>query len=170
MNREGKKYQITAGFGINYSVPSTGFNIGYFIDKKQLVSLRYRKMAEVEHFVSENGSYSDQARSIGVFHKSYFGNSFYVDGGLSHLQVDRVYRRSPELNGEYSEISGHLAIGNQWQWENFTLGCDWVGVNYRFIKLDKGVAPDHDHNLVSTNANAVELSATVLNFYIGASF
>ena len=78
-----------------------------------------------------------------------------------------------------SDIGATFAIGNAWQWENFQIGCDWIGVHLPAIYLQKKYS---NENVDLTSADSVERrrnyfrnTATMLNvqglrFYLGAAF
>jgi hypothetical protein len=69
-----------------------------------------------------------------------------------------------------------FAIGNQWQFENFLIGCDWIGLNVpvsESISKDK-VVSNYSYDITSHNSDRDRLfkntTGSLLSFYIGASF
>ncbi len=66
--------------------------------------------------------------------KHWFGNSFYVNGGAGLRSITGEATLEP-LTGtddikssvKASSFGASLSIGNRWQWEYFSIGCDWVG-------------------------------------------
>lgn len=66
---------------------------------------------------------------------------------------------------KYEEINAGIRIGNEWQWENFTMGCDWIGINKTIIKLHS------TGNAGIINAPIKQsTSFALLSFYLGYSF
>lgn len=58
-------------------------------------------------------------------------------GGIDQRNVEYNYQYKSVISSTYdtsaafkvSSTAAALVIGNQWQWDNFTLGCDWFGVS-----------------------------------------
>lgn len=71
-----------------------------------------------------------------------------------------------------------LAIGNKWQWSNFTLGCDWIGVMVPIAQISKKDDLTDDGSLSRSDQNhkdtANELAKVTnlqfLRFYLGVAF
>ena len=71
--------------------------------------------------------------------KSFWGNSFYTNLGVGSRSLGYSFD-FPTIDGQ-GQITGFseaykidnsvlgvdFSIGNRWQWETFTIGCDWVG-------------------------------------------
>jgi hypothetical protein len=77
-----------------------------------------------------------------LYIKRYAGNSFYFElGAAAHERNVRTkdytydFRSDGSFGAVYydeedyrkQDIGLQLGLGNQWQWEHFTLGCEWVG-------------------------------------------
>ncbi len=85
------------------------------------------------------------ATNFAVRYKSFLGNSFYwrVGPGLRQYQIkDRlgsIFSDREELDstGTVLSFGADVGIGNQWQFETFTLGCDWVGYYFPVSVLSK---------------------------------
>lgn len=134
-NRLNKEYTALAqlaGRGPFYG-NAHGLALGKFLDTNTVLSLEWVASSggEVINFASA------KQWAVGVHLKRFMGNSFYVKGGLDYFQVDFKYERNPGPTDAYSSrgrfdaevLSAGLVIGNQWQWEMFTLGVDWVGLS-----------------------------------------
>jgi|GEM_PF-1644266 len=139
-NRIGKKFGITRqlfGFGPT-SAPTQGFEFSYFLDRNSHITIA---TTDSRWTYSQSASNYDQDefdhRSLGVHWKHFSGNSFYYK-----LGIDQRWSRFSTSNVRYFNNTGTVAnfakgsgestvasigIGNQWQWEYFTLGCDWIG-------------------------------------------
>lgn len=109
-----------------------GLNLGLYLDPKSLVQLELTSTnSDAPMFIFFNsGNYDIKAYSAGVHYKQFVGNSFYFNAGLDYRKIDYKYESYNNSNtetfiGESSGISA--AIGNQWVFNRFTIGCDWVG-------------------------------------------
>ncbi|MBY0412546.1 MAG: hypothetical protein K2Q18_00200, partial [Bdellovibrionales bacterium] len=169
-NRENLKYQITGSFlGHEYVAwsPLT-ISLGYFIDPDNILIARYSNYNGSDSVWDNDNSESLRAVTLGVRH--FFNNSFNI--------MPTVYYRRSTKEGDYSIFSGThgkltyedvgigVRIGNEWQWQNFTLGCDWVGVGRTAIKINDqktgGSWDDFDSDR--------EYTVTLASFYLGFSF
>lgn len=190
-NRIDKKFDVhytILGFSPNFA-PAQGLGVGYFFDRnKQLLvevqkgkglSTRYRY--ESYNGISKEWSTDAQITRIGAHFKHFAGNSFYYRVGADYSTVDYKY----DLGGSFfndtsssrfkgTAIIGSFIIGNQWQWENFTLGCDWIGLATPLTSTLSGEAPsnaidksdfENDQKVYVTDSSGV-----LLRFYLGASF
>ncbi len=167
-----------------------GLTAGYFLNRNQLLQ------AEVISGSLENHGL-DHARtrsqSVGAHFKHFLGNSFYYRTGLDYLKVESdraVYSRvtvypyngssivESESSGQFtgSMFGATLAIGNQWQWENFTMGCDWIGLTAPLstqIASESFTANDFRAKDDLTSDEKLFLKDNklhLLRFYLGASF
>ncbi len=81
------------------------------------------------------GDWKYDKKILSVKAKYFFANSFYVDAGLGMEIWNTSYRvvndgsgaDSQKLTADLSNVGVEFHIGNQWQWDGFTLGCDWIG-------------------------------------------
>lgn len=128
--------------------------------------------------------------SVGeILHSLFFGNSFYLSTGVRHQNISvSDSDRSIFLEDDYytweaegTRTSALLAIGNQWQWENYTMGVDWIGFGLPFASnaKEKALTNGTDLSSKSANRNLIEqikkenfkdTYAVLLRFYLGASF
>ena len=80
------------------------------------------------------------------------------------------------LDATASNIGVEVHIGNQWQWSNFTLGCDWVGYFFALSKSfsggdASGVVADSKQSRESSIKGTVNAgSAHLVRFYLGWAF
>ncbi len=133
----------------------------------------------------ELGGFKASKTLIETRFKHFFGTSFYVDGGLGMELWDVTYGVVKEggsifdeasLDGTVTNIGAEVHVGNQWQWDGFTLGCDWVGY---FFQVTSSFAPGKAEGLDETDRkrqeeNVAELlggsNAHLLRLYLGWSF
>lgn len=132
--RQDKKWLVTVqpfGYGPN-AFSSNGVNAGLFIDPESIVQLEVTISNRATPFFSWNKNENDykiNAYSFGAHYKQFVGSSFYFNAGLDYRKVDYRYEPSSgnmlAFKGDSSGLS--LSIGNQWVFNRFTIGCDWVG-------------------------------------------
>lgn len=133
MNKQFEALGLLYGLGPLWG-RNTGVTLGYYFDRNSVLELRYAKL---DGSVSCSGDWecSGKGKSIGVGYKKYLGNSFYLLGSVdqreaSYSEVDNSPYNPYTINFDSSSTLIGLAIGNQWQWENFTIGVDWIGIGY----------------------------------------
>lgn len=172
-----KDYLLTGqltGFAVA-PIPAAGVNLGMYLNRNSIVQLEFSKGTLPYFFFNLN------ATTIGANYKHFFGNSFYTKLGVDYRSIsisdiDLLYTKQSGTIGEAETIVGNAAIGNQWQWENFTMGCDWIGVNPPLTvlntKYDSANLNDSDKNDLDRSWNNVAkvTSWQFLRFYLGASF
>jgi hypothetical protein len=186
-HRMNKSYIFDAqvlGFGPNY-MSSQGLSAGYFLNRNMIVSIEGtfgKSDNDSSLFSSSSDTYDIKGRSVGVHFKHFVGNSFYYRAGLDYRTVDYKYSYTSTVSSTYDErlsfkgksFAVTFNIGNQWQFENFNIGCDWVGItlpvshsisdevqvsNYTSNRL-KGAEDDY----------AKKSMLNLLRFYLGATF
>lgn len=71
--------------------------------------------------------------SLGLKH--FFGNSFYLTTALAMRKFGFVAEGFLLNDDSYTTIRHTVSsagvdvvIGNQWQWNHMTIGCDWIGI------------------------------------------
>ena len=121
--------------------------------------------------------------SIGVHYKHFFGNSFFVRVGAEQREVTMKRTYEPGLfvwfpdNGHSSfkgtSTNAVLGIGNDWQWDNFTLGFDWI----RFYSPIAHDVTSEDYSsseelpsLRSRERDLLDRQTAMTGFHFGASF
>lgn len=177
-HRMNKKFQATAqlaGFTVA-PIDALGINLAAFINRDALVQLEYSQ-GKVGFLWTQY-----KATVLGLHYKRFFGNSFYVNGGVDYrnisMKTDDVFfadDNGKEI-GESESLVASVAIGNQWQWENFTLGCDWIGLGVPFAKLDSKyddtgfTAEERDRARNDWDDLGEATHAQFLRFYLGATF
>ncbi len=153
-NRSDKKIETTLQLASqDYRLPNLALSGMYYLTPKDLLGLKFGSLHGKEN-----------QDSVAVQYKRYFGNSFYAAPELFYL------RTHEEINGfwgdvfnlrefaSYTSLGAGIRIGNQWTWENFTLGCDWIGIGQRFGSFRK------DTNKLQ------DTTFTLLNLIIGMSW
>jgi len=181
-NRMDKQYSlnlVALGFGPSVAT-SSGVNAGLFLDRNNLLELEYVSGRPLT--IDWGNSYDhldSKTSSFGVHLKHFAGNSFYVRGGLDYRMADYDYtynysstdKGESKFNGD--SIAATVIIGNQWQWQNFTLGCDWIGVALPITSQVKSesVVGDKPYYFEKDKDTLLKKTATVLlRLYAGASF
>lgn len=165
-NRKELKYQTTLSFiGADYSGFRSNFTlgVGYFIDDNDLINLRYtfQNSSGAEQSRSSN-DFPEKTRAIALGDRHFFGNSFNTLGSLywkDHSKFDRANGRTYY----FKDYGLGIRLGNEWQWKNFTMGCDWFGLNHSLVKVA-------DSFPATSFGLDRELTFSFLNFYLGYSF
>lgn len=198
--RSDKKFQVLGGLnliGPNLS-SATGLTGGYFLSSDKMLLLEVTSGSLKGESTSTNsGSASstidkftldNSSQSIGFHYKQFVGNSFYFRAGLDARSTTfkaTAYNTSLGQTEEYSfkgtSTAANFQIGNQWQFDNFTIGCDWVGVS---VPLSHSIT-DEKISPAAMAADPVEYQnkmndlqkffvkgalPNLLHFYLGASF
>lgn len=130
---------------------------------------------------SDHESLATKTFSAGFKHFS--GNSFYYRIGLNSTQAEYHFSSDDSsgnllldrrLEGDYQSAS--FAVGNQWQWSGFTLGCDWVGVTQPFSShLSKNDVTGPKAATSASNEDTreslfIRAQLELVHLYLGASF
>ncbi len=151
-SRANKKFESTLQLGFDYRMATFQASVMYFLNADNLIGLKAGTISNTE-----------SQTNFALQYKHFFGNSFYMAGEGFYLRtredVDGVILNNALHDfARYESLGAGARIGNQWTWEHFTMGCDWVGFGRRFGTFRK----DTD----SLNDTTITLG----NFYLGASF
>lgn len=176
-HRVGKKYQIAwqiLGLGPNAAL-TRGLYLGKFLDRSSMIYLDVLGQNYQAYFSDTELDFG----SIGLHYKKFHSNSFYYVLGGDYRSVKyEINDPLPYSAGSFKSTSWvfSASIGNQWQWENFTLGCDWVGtsvvLSHQYSEEDKDSLDIYDRTDFEndkewfTERNTLHL----LRFYLGYSF
>lgn len=160
-------------------LPSTGYGLraGYYISPDSLVGLSYSfAKLETNNAVSESLLFE-------VTYKRFFTNSFYMDAGFASDAIGVTYQvrssanayEKVESSGELKRLGLVLHMGNQWQWNHFTLGCDWVGHHLPLqrsesFKPSAGGNPEDEDRQKDEVRKKVRSTLQLARFYVGISF
>lgn len=162
-NREGLKYQFVGSLsGVQHSfTPNPSVEASYFINKNTQISLRHNKYNESY----ESEQFSNEGQVIQLGYKNFNSNSFYYRPSVFFREMK--IEDTEDTSYVFRDLGVGYAIGNQWQWKNFTLGCDWVGANIRLSTL---YYEDTKSSEVLIRLKGYGLTLDLLNFYLGLSF
>ena len=77
-------------------------------------------------------------------YRRFWGNSFNTTIGLAQRTISAdvdfgdfdTLEELPETSISVNSKVLNIALGNKWQWETFTIGCDWFGVSIPIIEGD----------------------------------
>jgi len=166
--RQHQKLFSTIGFGANYLGSENTVEAGAFLKSNTLISLKYHNL-KLSNSYYEDSSKKSYAISLNL--KQFTGNSFYLKPTIAlvkkyytGIKTNIFASTSTRIDASSSKIMAGVAIGNQWQYDNFTIGCDWIGLATK-IKTIENTKPENTFLIDDINLN---LSA--LNFYIGITF
>lgn len=171
-----------------------GGDVGYFISPDLAIMGRYEQASLNFSFLGID-IFKYSVKSLGIYGKKFWGNSFYANLGIFHRVLESkiwdsveskpisstntsVALESAQIVQKASQQDIEIAIGNQWQWDNFTLGCDWIGimlpiskkidVNERQISTDGG--PYEKDTSKNPDSDPTFTGIRLLAFYLGLSF
>ena len=186
-HRIDKKFSLNyIAFGVGPSYMGViGATADIFIDHNSLIELEYANGRPASwNLFSSYSEYDIKAYSAGVHYKHFIANSFYFRVGGDYRQVNYRYTlrnfSNPAIIESQNTFTGNsvtasVLIGNQWQWDNFTLGCDWIGYALPVTSsIDSesttGANPDSRY-LKDDEDSFVKKGTTMgLRFYLGFSF
>jgi hypothetical protein len=113
-------------------------------------------------------------------------NTTYYRLGLDERKVSAVRAYVSSVDSKYdtrrafegSSTAASFSLGNQWQWENFTLGCDWIGYTTPLgSKVESqsyasATSPDYERARLEEDKSYYlkESFYHGLRFYLGATF
>ncbi len=159
-NRKDISYQIAFAFiGMEYSTPGAlTWSFGYFANDKDQLLLRYTVFRGVEGYPN--------LWIVAAGDRHYFGNSFNVMGSLFYAHDKGVETRT-QTTITSKAVGLSLRVGNEWQWKNFTMGCDWFGIDHLISHRQKKSILN---STTTTGNRALFLNFTITNFYLGYSF
>lgn len=184
-NRAGKKFvaalQLVGGSTLTGS--GQGVIAGYQADRNTVLQVEFSKGSSKTGDKETDGINEREGTTVGAYAKRFMSNSFYAKGGVEYTKVkydnDYLWNFASTTTDAYgfeaNVISAALVIGNQWQWENFTLGCDWIGLS---LPMSHEVTSEYSdsyalakkYNKEDQETLLENASATVLRFYVGATF
>jgi hypothetical protein len=167
-----------------------GLNLGLFLSDRSLLQVELNDGHNYLHddFLFDWGDKTVMdGFSAGVYLKRFVSNSFYTKGGIDYRTIDYKHTddnnifglsNNPDTIRSFSGESGavSLAIGNQWQMQNFTIGCDWFGVelpfasrvyNVSYSNADESTRRD---NRADFRRYVTSVNYTFTRLYFGASF
>lgn len=182
-NRIDKKYNFGVEvLGINsLGLLGSGAHVGYFINRNSMIILDASSTSFNSSLFSE---YQYTGYTFGAHYKQFVGNSFYFRAGVDQRNIEMKVKSKYLLTDDYSyrnfeveSTAASFVIGNQWQWSNFTLGCDWYGLTVPFRSSSKSEylsanADDYDRKRIKDDENEFTKGTKVqgIRFYLGASF
>lgn len=168
--RKGKSGYIVgepAGASVG-SIPSVGVRGAGYLTPDSLIEMGAAS-GTLEYLF-----FTFKSTFIHVDYKVFFGNSFYARFGAAYRNIGAKVGSDEVLS--VSSYGPDLAIGNQWQWESFTLGCDWLG-SFFPVTVTKNSFSDSSLNEAdkkSLKDSGEKLGKTTspqsLRFYLGMSF
>jgi hypothetical protein len=140
--REQLSYDVWAHAGFQF-LASAGLGFGTYVSPNDQLEAGYSRGRFLALLVDIESS------NIELRYKRFLGNSFFVNGvlGATELRVKSplidVISELSETEGSFSARAKHvyvgLDIGNKWQWKNWFISCDWIGLTHAFHRWDESV-------------------------------
>lgn len=178
-NRQDKNIMLLAqplGFGPT-ALFSQGLTLGIFLDPNTIINIELKKGDDL-FFMSWLDRYDIKENSLGVNFKKFVNTSFYVKAGAEYRKIDYTYNYNSSTTDtnqfKGSALAATFALGNQWQWGGFTLGCDWFGLNVPVTSNIESESSAVSSSIIKLNDEEdkylKQTSITLVNLYLGASF
>lgn len=156
-NRRRLNWEASLQTGYDYRAEVTQLMFSKYIGRTELVGLKVG--------MTTDGARDPKQTNVALQYKKFAGNSFYFAPELYYLnyfendQTDNSFLLFPDENERFSAVGVGIRFGNQWQWENFTLGVDWFGIGGNFIYWR------HDEEIFD-----MPVTWTLLNLHLGWAF
>ncbi len=196
-NRLGKKWtiQLASPDTSTSLISGSGIAAGMFLDRNTQVIVDIKKGTALTDYSRFEWNLMDgysahfkptpQYTQVAVNYKRFLGNSYYLRAGGAYSSMDYTFDLTGSQFAEDRWVSSFSSqalllvagIGNQWQWENITFGCDWIGVATPVIyQIHRETPPpskateyvkkfEKDEKTYVRNS-----SISLLRLYLGASF
>lgn len=135
---ERSKMKVYAGAeGGSAIVPfaTGGAVLGAYVGQDWLINANYTEgSADVDN-VDLKWNYTE------VRAKRFFGNSLFVNFGVGQRRYEFDMDATQIGGGEDVHLEAEsmnsglsLSVGNQWQWRNVSVGCEWLGAYIPFAR------------------------------------
>ena len=166
-NRKKLNYIFTAGaIGTNFGTGTNNYEFGYFYKPNRILGLQYQEFRNTTSILKQNESDYERNRkghALLLSYKAFGQGSFYIKSSMYHRIQERVDKQEGEFKKvHYEDLCFLFSLGNQWQWKNFNLGIDWIGLSTVLGIINQ----EGDYKL--ENRDLAEW--TLLNLYIGYAF
>jgi hypothetical protein len=166
--------------------------LGVFLTPKTILQLELSAgNTSGNAFLFSGNEYKIHSQTASLAVKRFMGNSFYFRLGADYRQLNYAekyessiswfgeerYKENFEFNAD--SWAGSLVIGNQWQFESFTIGCDWFGAALPFANTVKSETYSSNGGDAASVKKSLEdekkhrlndVAYMGLRFYLGASF
>lgn len=166
--RPNLKYQLAVAIlGREYIGNGVTVSAGHFLSPNDLVTLRYTT------YNGSNDKALQKLRALTAGYRHFWGNSFNVMPTVYYRRNTADYFKEDHVtvtgssNLIYEDIGLGIRLGNEFQWKNITLGCDWLGVNHTLKKLNHEERAQGTIDSLKLQKN---LTITLLSFYLGYAF
>lgn len=118
--REGKRFHVHLGMGLL----AYDANIGYFYNPDTTLNM---------NFTYQKDTITGISRIVSATVGRFVENSLYVRGGLAGRRGDDINYVNSFLETDTGvfasdDLGAEFAIGNQWQWQNLTIGGEWFAI------------------------------------------
>lgn len=173
-----KNYEILSGVGLDSRGRFLHFSFGKYLDEDTLVEISLNTFSDFTGHGYVSNITEKGLLKVELASKKFFGNSFYTRAGVAYnkgtmkgetqhwsYSFKEGYSETYyEYTLDYSALSIEADIGNQWQWDNFTLGVSWIGFSSHVLNLGKVESTDGMNDINSKSA------LRLFNIQLGMSF
>ncbi len=180
-SREEKKFTVVAApLGFEFDTTSASLEGGVFLDSKSTLTAQLTQLQQAGSSVTsgDEDDSTDEAQDLwdeagkgfafSINYKKFVSNTFYIRPSLYYRSQKIVISTTEILGaltdkeaGSVHDAGVSFRIGNQWQWDRFTLGCDWVGISQTLAVFERSGNLKDD---------SFKSALSLVNFYLGVSF
>ncbi len=164
---------------VNRSTFGVGAGFLYYLSTDNVLSFEIGAGTNYDFTSSFAGdTVNSHDRRIGFYYKGFVSNSFYLKTGLEINHVHYNVVHYPLFGGSsFSQTadvrlySVFFGVGNQWQINKLTIGCDWAALmvpfaNSHYSEESSGTP----FSVWDLKARLTSVGLIVGRFYIGMSF
>lgn len=164
-----QKKSISFDFGVASKFDGAGglISAGYFITPSTLSYISWYGGDD------NRSTITDRSRAVQLGAKLFAGNSFYFRfEGYYHwneYEDSSISSQGQFYQVKYEDYGVASGIGNQWQYDWFSFGIDWIGFGLKLgeSKEEENFTPDLFTAIFEPDE---DFYLYLVNFYIGASF
>ncbi|MDH4467664.1 MAG: hypothetical protein QE271_06355 [Bacteriovoracaceae bacterium] len=152
--RARKTFEVLVNHGYDYREVANQLTIGTFLDGQNILGIKVGQQASTE--------FGKRQFAMGVQLRHFIGNTFYATPEIYYLNFydNHESQSATRSDDQLRSLGLGLRFGNQWQWNNFTIGCDWLGAGFNAINFKNQLS----------KSDTEKLSYTILNAYVGFSY
>lgn len=135
-NRDKGRYGIGLSLGRELGLAAKTVESSYFNSADTSYFLSYSS-------INEDRTGFDKSNLYKIGYRKFQTNSFNYKVNMYYLNSKAHYYEAKNIRKDknFSEAGFGASVGNEWQWKNFSLGADWIGVNQTVLEIDEVTAP-----------------------------
>jgi len=122
-------YEIGGEVGSSvFPIPSYGIHLGEYLSTQNLLEFEFTQGELSWWFIHV------RSLTLGLHLQHFIGNSFYLSAGADDRKLTledpsvAVMAAIPQTIGQAESLNLALGLGNQWQWQHWSVGCEWMSL------------------------------------------